>query len=177
MNGKNIQVVLFGNALDSVTINSLQQKLPSYNLAGTTLDIVQGNSGLRDADLKSILADFEKKAFKASADSNQNKKEARKVETEEHSTKYADILGISSKFLPEIQNIYPSVGSIAVSEGKVIYFDSVSVCQPIICVNVLLNNELNLVEKNKIKKWIKYRLEDEDILVSFDSQNNINKNK
>ncbi len=168
MNHKNVQVVLFGNTLDSVTISNLQQKLPFYNLAGTTLDIVQGNSGLRDTDVKSILADFEKKALKASTDSNQTNKE-RTEETEGHYTKYASILEVSSKFLPEIQNIYPSVGSIAVSDGKMIYYDSISVSKPVICVNVLLNNELNSVEKNKIKKWIKYRLEDEDILVSFNS--------
>lgn len=71
---------------------------------------------------------------------------------ETHSAAYKDLVNTSSKFLPEVQNIFPSVQSLAVTEGKMIEFDSIPVNKPVICINVFLRRELGSTEKDKLTK-------------------------
>jgi hypothetical protein len=147
---KTITLVFGGMQISISQINELKNKLKYYNLTNTELEIKQGFSFLNDDNNQlNILL-------------NTNKKEQDSLLSKLDSVKHKNRL--SNQIFKELQIQYPQLKS-AVFNPVTINQDSTAKSTYLVLLN--FETQLKKDEKEKIERWLKLRLNKQNILFTY----------
>lgn len=158
-NPKKIEVVLFGEIIDTTKIHNLQTSLKSYTLDGTELIIKQGIA--RDINLASSIKNDLKADMLEHIYENNNKALIQKNDSiAALKTKLSKYENISSMLLDigkEAKFHYPKLVSLSINNSPVFNIDSNKV-DTIPTVLAIFRKKQTEAQNENLKSWLKLRL-------------------
>lgn len=155
-NDSTVQIMLLGSRVDSTRILVAKSRLADYGLKNTRLQVIQGNEGLRDIDIKSFLSDYDiHKTVSITQAAEKTRMADNSIET------VKQIKGV----IPEMKTLYPSITSVAVSRGEVIEADSAMLSSKATVVLVTSSPVLPEKEGNRLRSWLRQRTGIENMIV------------
>ncbi len=150
---KIITLTFGGKEITSSKINILKKKLKNYNLKNTTLEIKQGFTFLNDKNQINFLL-------------NKNEKQLDTFSKKLDSIRFNRML--SKQIYKELKVQYPEIQS-AIIELVPINQDIQEQEKMVYLILINFEKEINKEEKNKIEKWLKLRLNTQNIQFVFRS--------
>jgi uncharacterized hydrophobic protein (TIGR00271 family) len=141
---KEIDILLIGKTLDSLTIDSLNKKLTSYQLKGTRLNIRQGLNAKQQIDLSQIKASILEDVF-----TNIPKPDTIKL-------KPTNVVARDTAVLAELRALYPGIISFGTSEVVIHNNEKMPADTTKVA---LLHFKFNIrkADREKLQQWLKVR--------------------
>ncbi len=149
-----ISILLIGNDLSEKQIDSLQRKLPLYNLNKTRLFITQGLNAKQQIDLSQIRANILEDVF--SRQEQQRITVTKKAEADS----LANIVGLKS----ELKVLFPSVRNYSITKSVFLNVDSAR-SDTITLFAATASKTIYRGEHAKMQRWLKNRLQTDSLLV------------
>lgn len=160
---KSFDVVLIGQTLDSIALQTSRERLALYQLEGVTMNVIQDNGAERNAQLSQ-----QKQA------NNRELANAEKVIAEQQVTiaqledalkPYNAMQDYSAKLLKEMQILCPQAQSITTAMATTANADS-TLSHPIVIVG--LSSAISKQTEASLTQWLKERMEKEEVKVVFE---------
>lgn len=161
---RTIRVVMLGEEVDSVQIESIRSHLPEYGLHGVKLDVVQGTSGLDIESVRGMIFTEKNKTLATQRQLAENELEIR--ELRDSMERYVQTIEFSRTLLPELTALFPLVNSVSTGRGVYTYWaDSVMSDSMVYVVNVHLDGKMAIEDQQRLDAWLKMRLSRDDVQV------------
>lgn len=159
---RKIELVIFGEKIDSTELKALKNKLIDYNLSNTELIIRQNDPSLNSTSLESMKTGIIEDMFKKN-ENNLSKKESEIRELKKELSKYKTIEEISEKVSKELVIQYPEI--IECSLNKTLVINSKSETDTTVLVLINTKKRISNSNLNKMKNWLSVRINEKNIKV------------
>lgn len=160
---RSFSIVLIGDDVDSATIASMQERMPSYELDGVTMNVVQPTASTLSKELQRLAitrTDASRQTEIALTKQSQQLREAeRKLRS------YTEAESLVTTIFPELQILFPYVQSIIIAKGQ--YASADTTHQQTIAVIKTANKQNNNIPHNnppnnnlstdQLKQWLQQR--------------------
>lgn len=152
-----IELLLIGQTLDSVQIDSLQRRLPHYKLDSTRLIVRQGLDARQQIDFAQVKASILDEVFK---DMGNDTIVDLNSTTPKPDNKIPD-LGA------ELHVLYPQVRSYALSRVAMIHTDSLNKHDSVLLFIATIRTPLKRDAQRKMKQWLLTRVQTDTLQMTF----------
>ena len=149
-----IELLLIGQVLDSLTIDSLQRKLPAYHLDSTRLVIRQGLNAQKQFDIAQVKASILDEVFR-----------------NDTAATIVPPAAVPKKELPDLRadlkGLFPQVQSYTLSKAAVIHTDSVTRKDSILLFVATGKVPLSNTDQQRLKQWLTAKFSPDSLLVFY----------
>ena len=161
---KTIRMVLLGESVDSARIDSMKNRLATYDLENVTLDIVQGTKGLDEEHVRGMISSEKSKTRATQRQLAEVEQEVRALR--DSLSTYTVPGGYSRTLLSQMIALFPMVSSVSTSRGIHTYRnDSVMQDSAVYVVDVELSARMKPEDEARMEAWLRVCLARRDLMV------------
>ncbi|MDE6238932.1 MAG: DUF389 domain-containing protein [Muribaculaceae bacterium] len=161
---KTLTVSLVGKILptDSLTL-ALTDRLPEYNLGGTTLRIIQGDNADGNFDATQATSTMLRDMYQVTQNTINSQRETIDSLRAVNAVAVANDT-IAARISPEIKVLFPEIKDIAITRAISSSIDSMRL-DTINVVLVSYNRPMGVAQSQKFKEYLEARLDKKDIII------------
>ncbi|WP_374949790.1 TIGR00341 family protein [Mucilaginibacter sp.] len=149
--GNQIDLLLLGNELNKLQIDSLEKKMPAYKLNGTKLIIRQGLNAKNELDISQIKASILEAVYQDDS-------------TKQKSNSYNALNRPIPKLDKELKSLYPDLKSFTINNVELKNIDS-NRMDTVTVALINMSGNLANKEKERLRLWLKNRVAAESLLL------------
>jgi len=165
LKNKSFDVVIIGQPVDSVALQTARDRLPFYHLKNVKMQIIQDAQSIYSENM--IKTHREDISELHNAEAIIAKQQKHISQLEEKLVPHTRMEQISSNLIREMQILFPQASSVTTAVGTTAYTDS-TLTQPVIIVS--LNALINKDTENHINEWLRERTKEEKLHIIFNME-------
>jgi hypothetical protein len=171
---REIRIVTIGEELSDDVLKRIHEQLDVYGLQGTKFSIVQGSKNLDEEELKEILNTTNSKQIEANAQLLANEQQ-RANKLERQLQPYLDLDKQAAAISHEMRTLFPEAWRLCISRSLSFAVSDTTVQDTVTFVYLTLQNSLPTEDEERLEKWIKERLNTQNIKIHKELINENNK--
>ena len=160
---RNIKVVLIGNELSATDTALVNRRLADYSLAGTTLELVSGNSSMDMREIRGMLKGAEKEAANTAQLMGEQKRRIQELQDE--LAPYHNLDTQSAVVADEMNSLFPEVRSISLARSVVVSVPDTVAHDTVTTATLTLGSSLTPENRTRLTNWLRTRLADDGLKV------------
>lgn len=159
---RNFCVVLIGQEIDSVALQTARERLPLYNLDAVGMEVIQGSQSTEDESMNEMLLADSRELHQAQTVIAQQQMLV--AELEQRLQLYESTTDLAPQLLRELHVLFPQVRSVTVARGATAQADTLN---SQLLAYVVLQQAMSSVEQQRLSDWLHQRASD-DLLIVYD---------
>lgn len=161
---RSFSVVLIGEEIDSMTIQTVRERLPFYKLEGSKMQIIQGTNKTDSEEFNNLLMANNQELHNFEALIAQQKLYL--AELERQIQPYNELASLTPRLYREMRVLFPSVEEISLAQGSYALADSTGVR---VMAIARINKSLNTEEQNRLFAWLCERIGRSDVKILYEN--------
>lgn len=160
---RKISLIFMGDEVDSLSIRAFENKLEAYDLNNTRLEVIQGNSGLSEDDIKQMVNHSQELLM---AKDQQKSVDDKKIESlEQELVPYRTAENLVTEILPEITALFPSITSISLARGKKAEVTDTAGPSATTLAVYTTQKKLSRSDQQRLSDWLKKRTNCKELIL------------
>ena len=159
---RTFSVVLIGQEVDSLALQTARDRLPLYSLESVEMQVIQGTQSTDTESLSEMLLADSRELHHAEAVIAQQQLLVSELEHRLHP--YESSADLAPQLLRELHVLFPQVESVTVARGATAQADTL--CSQLLAY-VVLHGSMPAAERTRLTDWLHQRTS-EDLLIVYD---------